>query len=127
MQLPNPRTFGGEGAGLSSQTVRMPTKSTKPAANNLRAWREHRGLSQDKLAAKVGTKGNVIGQLESGERGLTEAWLSRLAPVLGTSRGNLLDHVPGDIDAAYIDAALAVPPDDRPQVLEILKTFTRTD
>lgn len=82
-------------------------------------------MSQDKLGAKVGTKGNVIGQLESGERGLTETWLNRLAPVLGTTPGNLLDHVPGDIDAAYIDAALSVPPDDRPQVLEILKTFKK--
>lgn len=108
-----------------SQTAPMPTKSTKPSTNNLRAWREYRRLSQDQLAAKVGTKGNVIGQLESGERGLTEKWLNRLAPVLGTTPGNLLDHVPGDIDAAYINAALAVPPEVRPQVLEILKTFKK--
>lgn len=103
----------------------MPTKSSKPATNNLRAWREHRRLSQDQLAAKVGTKGNVIGHLESGERGLSDKWLRRLAPALGTTPGFLLDHSPEDLDAAYIDAAMSVPPDDRPQVLEILKTFKK--
>lgn len=125
MQLHNPSSYAGELFGPSSQTVRMPTKSSKPATNNLRAWREHRRLSQDQLAAKVGTKGNVIGHLESGERGLSDKWLRRLAPALGTTPGFLLDHSPEDLDAAYIDAAMSVPPDDRPQVLEILKTFKK--
>jgi transcriptional regulator with XRE-family HTH domain len=103
----------------------MPRQSTKPAVNNLRAWREYRRLSQDQLAEKVGTKGNVIGHLESGERGLSDKWLRRLAPALGTTPGFLLDHSPTDLDAAYIDAAMSVGPEDRPQVLEILKTFRR--
>lgn len=125
MQLPNPRTFAGDRFSQSSQTARMPTKSSKPSVNNLRAWREFRHMSQDDLAAKVGTKGNVIGHLESGERGLSDKWLRRLAPVLGTTPGFLLDHSPDDLDAAYIDAAMSVPPEDRPQVLDILKTFKR--
>jgi transcriptional regulator with XRE-family HTH domain len=103
----------------------MPTKSTKPATNNLRAWREFRRLSQDQLAELIGTKGNVIGHLESGERGLSDKWLRRLAPALGTSPGFLLDHAPEDLDAAYIDAAMSVSPDQRAQVLEILKTFRK--
>lgn len=103
----------------------MPKRSTKPSTNNLRAWREHRRLSQDQLAEKVGTKGNVIGHLESGERGLSDKWLRRLAPALGTTPGFLLDHSPDDLDAEYMDAAMSVPSDVRPQVLEILKTFKR--
>lgn len=108
---------------MSSQNAPMPKRSTKPATNNLRAWREHRRLSQDQLAALVNTKGNVIGHLESGERGLSDKWLRRLAPALGTTPGFLLDHCPDDLDAAYLDAALSVGPENRPQVLEILKTF----
>lgn len=103
----------------------MPRQSTKPATNNLRAWREHRRLSQDQLAELIGTKGNVIGHLESGERGLSDKWLRRLAPALGTAPGFLLDHSPDDLDAAYIDAAMSVGAEDRPQVLEILKTFKK--
>lgn len=103
----------------------MPKKSSKPATNNLRAWREFRRLSQDQLAEKVGTKGNVIGHLESGERGLSDKWLRRLAPALGTTPGFLLDHKPGDLDAAYLEAALSVHADDREQAIQILKTFRR--
>lgn len=73
----------------------------------------------------VNTKGNVIGHLESGERGLSDKWLRRLAPALGTTPGFLLDHSPDDLNAEYIDAAMSVGAEDRPQVLEILKTFRK--
>ena len=104
----------------------MPRKTVKEAANHLRAWREFRGLTQEQLAGEVGTAGNVIGLLESGERGLTHKWLLKLAPVLGTTPGFLLDHDPNDLDASFLDAALSVPPEDRPQALAILQTFKRT-
>jgi len=83
-------------------------------------------MSQDELAAKVGTKGNVIGHLESGERGLSDKWLRRLAPALGTTPGYLLDYTPDDVNGALIDATLQVDPAARAQVLEILKTFRKT-
>jgi transcriptional regulator with XRE-family HTH domain len=93
--------------------------------NHLRAWREFRGLSQEQLAKKIDTAGNVIGQLEAGERRLSDKWLMKLAPALGTTPGFLLDHDPNSIDPAFIDAALDVPPEARPQVLEILRTFAK--
>lgn len=75
------------------------------------------------MAAEVGTAGNVIGLLESGERGLSFKWLQRLAPVLKTTPGFLLDHDPNDIDAAFVEAAMGVPKDRREQAMTILKTF----
>ena len=80
-------------------------------------------MTQDELASKVGTAGNVIGLLEAGERGLSDKWLRRLAPVLGTTPGYLLDHDPNDLDSALIEAAMNVRKEQRAQVLEILKTF----
>lgn len=80
-------------------------------------------MTQEELAAKVDTAGNVIGLLESGGRGLSDKWLRKLAPALGTTPGFLLDHDPNDIDAAFIDAAMAVPKDKRQQALTILNTF----
>ncbi|WP_454760605.1 helix-turn-helix transcriptional regulator [Caulobacter segnis] len=65
----------------------MARTTSKPAANHLRAWREFREISQDELGELVGTKGNVIGLLESGERGLSDKWLRKLASHLGTTRG----------------------------------------
>lgn len=101
----------------------MPKKTSKKATNHLRAWRELRGLTQEGLAEMVGTAGNVIGLLESGERGLSHKWLLKLAPALRTTPGFLLDHDPRDLDTAFLEAALAVPKENREQALRILQTF----
>lgn len=83
-------------------------------------------MTQEQLAEKVETAGNVIGLLESGQRGLSDKWLRKLAPVLGTTPGFLLDHSPYDLDTAFLDAAMSVPSENRAQALAILKTFGRT-
>lgn len=76
--------------------------------NHLKAWREFRGLTQQELANQVGTNANMIGYLESGERGLSAKWLRRLAIPLRTTPGHLLEHdprmLPTDIIEAWIDA-----------------------
>ena len=82
-------------------------------------------MTQEELAARVGTAGNVIGLLESGERGLSHKWLLRLAPALGTTPGFLLDHDPNDLDTDFLDACMSVSQADRPQVMAILQTFRR--
>ena len=82
-------------------------------------------MTQEQLAESVGTAGNVIGLLESGERGLSHKWLLKLAPALGTTPGFLLDHSPYDLDTSFLDAALSVPPESRAQALAILQTFKK--
>jgi transcriptional regulator with XRE-family HTH domain len=106
-------------------TLRVTYPSTKKAANHLRAWREFRGLSQAKLAEMVGTEGNVIGLLESGERGLSDKWLRRLAPALGTTPGILLDHDPGDLDDDILALWAEVPRDRRHEIRDIIKVMIR--
>jgi transcriptional regulator with XRE-family HTH domain len=101
----------------------MAKKSTKPAANHLRAWREFREMSQDELGKLVNTKGNVIGLLEAGERSLSDKWLRRLAPALGTRAGWLLEYDPNDLDSEMLEAAAEVPADKRRQAIDILRTF----
>lgn len=103
----------------------MGRKASSKATNNLRAWREFRGMTQLELAALVDTKSSVISELESGNIGLSQKWLSRLAPALGTTAGFLLDHDPRDLDTSFLEAALAVPKERREQALEILKTFKK--
>lgn len=71
--------------------------------NHLAEWREYRKLTQAALANLVGTNANMIGYLESGERGLSAKWLRRLAPALDTTPGMLLDHNPFDLSADVID------------------------
>jgi transcriptional regulator with XRE-family HTH domain len=71
--------------------------------NYLRAWREYRGLTQAQLAAIIGTEGSVISLLESGDRGLSDRWLRRLAPALETTPSLLLDFEPAQVDATMLE------------------------
>jgi transcriptional regulator with XRE-family HTH domain len=85
--------------------------------NYLRAWREFRGLTQAQLAAVIGTEGSVISLLESGDRGLPDKWLQRLAVALETTPSLLLDFCPDDLDAALMELWAAIPAGDRSAIL----------
>ena len=51
-------------------------------ANPIRVWREHRGLSQEVLAAKAGISPSYLSQLESGKRDGTFEVLSAVSLIL---------------------------------------------
>jgi transcriptional regulator with XRE-family HTH domain len=91
--------------------------------NYLRAWRLFREMTQEELAEKVGTNANVIGYLESGERGLSAKWLRRLAPALNTTPGNLLEHDPETLPTDIIDIWAHIPERERERARRILETF----
>lgn len=93
---------------------------------NLRAWREFRGFSQDELARAVDTTKAVISHLELGQRGLSARWLYRLAPVLGTTPGYLLDHRPEDLNSDVLEIWAAIPDDAKPQAIKVLRAFSST-
>lgn len=94
-----------------------------PNANFLGAWRRHRRLTQEQLAEMVETTGGVISTLESGKRKLSPKWLRRLAPVLGTTPGFLLDFHPDELPTDVLDVWNAIPDDRREQALAVLRTF----
>jgi transcriptional regulator with XRE-family HTH domain len=91
--------------------------------NFLRAWREYRKMTQAKLAEAVDTTGAVISLLEAGERGLSDKWLRRLAPVLGTTPGNLLDMDPHDVDHDIIEIINSMPKEMQEQAKSVLKAL----
>jgi len=88
--------------------------------NHLRAWREYRRLTQAQLATLVGTEGSVISLLESGDRGLSDKWLRRLAPALGTTSGHLLAYAPDQVGQAFLDSYRLVPEVNRPELVASL-------
>ena len=91
--------------------------------NNLRAWREYRGLTAAELARKVKSSAQVIADLESGAVELGDKWRSVLAPALGTRPGFLQDIDPSEVDPAFFETVSAIPKERRRQALEILQTF----
>jgi transcriptional regulator with XRE-family HTH domain len=103
----------------------MPKSPTRRSTNYLRAWRERAGLTQEQLAEKVGTSGNVISLLESGDRGLGDKWLRKLAPVLGTTPGILLDHHPDDAKDNPFVAWNTMAPEDKALVHDMIESINK--
>lgn len=63
-------------------------------ANNLKALREARGLSQEAAAEKMGTTRNQLAKLESGARRLSNVWIERAAEVFKVDAGEIVTAKP---------------------------------
>lgn len=89
--------------------------------NNLKAWREHRGMTQEELAAKVvpATTATMISMLETGDRGLSAKWLRRLGDALKISAGHLLDHDPNDIPTDMLEIWMSADATQQRQIAEV--------
>jgi transcriptional regulator with XRE-family HTH domain len=96
-----------------------------PERNHLKAWREYRGLTQTRLAEEIGTTGAVISLLESGDRRLSDKWLRKIAPVLKTRPGHLLELDPADADDDILEIWADIPEERRDQARDVLRTFRR--
>lgn len=94
--------------------------------NHLRAWREFRKMSQDDLAQRLDTAKGVISLLENGKRPLSDKWLRRLAEVLETQPGHILDLDPAQLDNDIVDIWTRIPERDRARAARVLREFTRT-
>lgn len=94
--------------------------------NHLRAWRKFRNLTLDEVAAAIGSTKATVQQLEVGKMSLSHKWLIKIAPVLKTTPGMLLDHDPNDLPTAVLEAWATIPEADQPKAMEMLKVFART-
>lgn len=88
----------------------------------LKRWREFRGLTQEQLAERCEppTAGSVISNLENSDRGLSEKWLRKLAKVLGTKPGFLLDHDPEELSTDILEIWADVPEERKPLARDVL-------
>lgn len=93
--------------------------------NFLRDWRDYRKLTQADLAAAVDTSVSVISMLESGERQLGAKWLRKLAPVLGTTPGFLLDHNPYELPSDMMEIWNRAAPEQKEQIIALAETVVK--
>ena len=89
----------------------------------LKEWRKFRRMTQDKLAEAVDTSKSVISDLERGNLQLSPKWLRKLAPVLGTQPGHILDHDPNNLDTDIIDIWTRI--EDKAQAMKVLQSFVK--
>jgi DNA-binding XRE family transcriptional regulator len=91
----------------------------------LKAWRKHRGYTQDRLAEMTGLSKPYISQLERGERQYTQELLEVFAEALQCAPVDLIVRDPTDPDGIW-SVWDTLRPVERGQVVEIAKTLKRT-
>jgi transcriptional regulator with XRE-family HTH domain len=91
----------------------------------LRQWREHRGLTQEVLAERVGVTHATISRLERGLQPYGQDLFERLAKVLQTDAASLLAREPNDPEGIWSVWDQAKP-GERRQIVEIAKTLIKT-
>jgi transcriptional regulator with XRE-family HTH domain len=105
--------------------LQMEDQDKNGGPNYLREWRMFRRMTQQQLADAVGTNANMIQYLESGERGLSAKWLRRLAPVLDTTSGMILDHDPHTLDSDIIEIWATASNREKRQIADIAKAIVQ--
>lgn len=65
--------------------------------NRLRSYRQHLGLSQEKVAELAGFHPTYIGQIERGEKNATIESILKISSVLNVSLSQLFDKVDADL------------------------------
>ena len=80
------RRLTGEEEFIPFETV----KAIMDGENALRAWRKHRGLTQEQLAAKAGVRLSTVSEIENGKaQGKPSVWRA-FASVLAVSVDDIL-------------------------------------
>jgi transcriptional regulator with XRE-family HTH domain len=91
----------------------------------IRAWREHRGLTQEQLADRLDTTKANISRIENLRQGYTQDFLEACADALRTDPASLIMRDPSDPGGIWSIWDQAKP-GQRRQITEIARTLTKT-
>jgi len=122
------RNSGNDRNGSIPQNANMEEDDKNGGPNHLRAWMIYRNMKGIDLAEALGgsvTPG-MVSDLANGKRALSAKWLRRLAPVLNTTPGMLLDHDPRELSADLLDIWGSADLTLRRQLIDVAKAIVRT-
>lgn len=94
--------------------------------NHLLAWMKFRKVKGAHLAKALDITPGMVSDLANSNRALSAKWLRRIAPVLNTTPGLLLDHDPYDLDGDIIDIWVNATTDVRRQLSNVAKAIVAT-
>lgn len=124
------RKIGNYLTGQLSHSADVTDDSDKNGGpNHLRAWMEYRGVKGIDVARALG--GNVtpgmVSDLINSNRALSAKWLRRLAPILDTTPGMLLDHDPRDLDTNIVEMWAHASNRQRKQIVDLARVVVERD
>ena len=73
-------------------------KKQRHRATHIKAWRKFRGLSQARLADRLGVTQSALSQLETGETAYVQPTLEAIADALQCAPADLIMRPPGAVD-----------------------------
>ena len=91
----------------------------------LKEWRKFRRMTQEALADAIETTKSVISDMERGNLQLSPKWAHRIAPVLRTTAGHLIDTDPNALDNDVLEIWASIPEENREQAARVLRSFQR--
>jgi transcriptional regulator with XRE-family HTH domain len=109
-------------AGMSTVKPRF---KPQPPRHFVRQWRNHRGLTLEELAERVGVTHGALSQLETGRTRYTQKMMEALADALNCTVADLLIRDPSDPEGIWSIWDNAKP-GERRQIVEVAKTLLKT-
>lgn len=96
--------------------------------NHLRAWLRFRDMTGTQLADELGggVTAGMVSDLANSKRQLSAKWLRRIAPILGTTPGHLLDHDPADLPTDIVEVWLSATLEQKRQLAALAKVVVET-
>ena len=94
--------------------------------NHLGAWMRYRKVNGAQLAKALDITPGMVSDLKNSNRALSAKWLRRIAPVLETTPGMILDHDPTVLDTDVIDMWAHASIGKRRQIAEITRTILKS-
>ena len=112
------------GCNILTMAKRFPARKHR-RRTFIRQWRNHRGLTQERLASRLGMSKTQLSRIEISEQPYSQDFLEACAEELQTEPASLLMRDPGDPEAIWSVWDLANP-GERRQIVEIAKTLIKT-
>ena len=103
--------------------ARIGPRNARPFRVFFKEWREHRGLTQEKVADRLDTTKATVSRMESGKTQFNRGYVEALAEALDCEPNDLF-HPP---DRPSIDDLLRkASPEDRARVISIVEAYLKT-
>lgn len=95
--------------------------------NHLGAWMRYRNVKGVTLAKALGGRvtPGMVSDLMNSKRALSAKWLRRIAPLLKTTPGMLLDHDPYELDRDLVEFWTKADDDERKQIVGLARVVVK--
>lgn len=118
--------MGGMGTRVKSRL-----KNKQRRRHFIKEWRKHRGMTQERLAERIGVAVSSISQLETMKQGYSQPTLEAIADALGCEPADLLMRKPPSKDDPDPNNGIwsiweNLDQPAKKQAIEILETFRKT-